>query len=94
MTEETRTRRPTDGVAFDEPGVLGYLCPKLHGGGDLTWSEWEEHLWCYKCEIDYPSKDCPKQRPGWMSDEIWEMVNSGLPFKPVILPGPYPWTDW
>jgi len=80
-------RRPVGGTAIDEPTELGYQCPKGHKWDALTWSEFKEHLWCYVCKLDYPSKDCPKQRVCWMSDEQWEMINKTLPFKPIIIEG-------
>ena len=91
-----RKRDVGDGhiIAFDEPGVLGYLCPRGHGGPALTWSEWADHIWCYTCGIDWESKSCPKMRPAWTNDETWALINKNLPFTPVILPGDYPWTDW
>jgi hypothetical protein len=89
-----RRKRPVGGIAIDQPGELGYLCPRLHGGPALEWSEWADHLWCYTCGVDWPSSECPKMRPAGMSDKVWELVNRHLPFTPVILPGPYPWTDW
>lgn len=76
------------------PGEFGYLCPKGHGGSDIDWSEWAEHLWCYACRRDYYSHECPKQRPQWMTDKVWADHLSELPFTPIILPGSYPWTDW
>lgn len=88
-----RRRRP-EGVPIDQLGELGYLCPRLHGGPALDWSEWQEHLWCYECGIDWESSKCPKMRPAGISDDIWERMNKGLPFKPVVLPGNYPWTNW
>jgi hypothetical protein len=89
-----RRKRPTDGIAFDEPGVLGYLCPRGHGGPALTWSEWEEHIWCYDCGLDWQSSECLKMRPEWCSDEVWGLINKRLPFTPTILPGVYPWKEW
>lgn len=29
-------------------------CPKCGEVEKLTWSEFEGHLWCYKCEEDLP----------------------------------------
>lgn len=34
-----------------EPQEYGYRCPKGHS--NITWSEFKDHIWCYKCEIDY-----------------------------------------
>ncbi len=58
-------------IALDEPFELGYSCPKGHTSESITWSEFNEHIWCYMCKIDYPSKDCPIKRPCWMSRKLW-----------------------
>lgn len=74
-------------VILDEPSELGYQCPKGHKMGQLTWSEFNEHLWCYVCKIDYPSADCPMQRPCWETPRQFREFVSRLPFKPKIIKG-------
>lgn len=59
-------------VIFDEPCELGYSCPKGHNYDNITWSEFNEHIWCYTCEMDYLSFDCPIKRPCWMSRKTWD----------------------
>jgi ribosomal protein S27E len=38
-----------------QPYYLELHCPKC-GGDNITWSEWEQHIWCYDCldDIEYP----------------------------------------
>ena len=79
-------RRP-QGIPLFEPYEYGYRCPKGHRGGNITWSEFREHIWCYKCKLDYPSKDCPIQRPSWMKPKEFKEFVDGLPFKAKILRG-------
>ncbi len=75
------------GRPIDEPQELGYGCPKGHRLDHITWSEFNGHIWCYKCQIDYPSKDCPIQRPCFMSDEQWNGFIQRLPFKATVIDG-------
>lgn len=93
----TTERRP-EGLAIDQPGELGYQCPHcgrgnvLDGPGfnadDLTWSEWASHLWCYHCEKDIPTAQCPIRKQRWMSDEWFAKFIAGLPFKAIVVPSP------
>jgi hypothetical protein len=75
------------GQPLFEPQEFGYRCPKGHGGDHITWSEFKEHIWCYQCKLDYPSKDCPIQRPSCMSRKDFNAFVRRLPFKPQIIPG-------
>jgi len=85
--EEEYGRRPA-GQPLDYPQELGYICPKGHGGDWLTWSEFNEHIWCYKCKKDYHyTADCQLRRMCWMSDEQWQEFIARLPMKPKILEG-------
>ena len=74
-------------VILNEPSEEGYQCPQGHKMGEITWSEFKEHLWCYVCQIDYPSKDCPMQRPCWETPKQFKEFLTRLPFKPHILRG-------
>lgn len=48
--------RPHKGaIPIDEPMELGYRCPKGHA--NITWSEFKEHIWCYKCKKDFHYAD-------------------------------------
>ena len=33
------------------PVNLDLICPKCEGT-NITWSEWEHHIWCYNCKLD------------------------------------------
>lgn len=79
--------RRSGGQPLFEPFELGYRCPQGHKGECITWSEFNEHIWCFKCQLDYPSKDCPMQRPGWMKPEDFKRDISKFPFKAKVLPG-------
>jgi len=85
--EEQFGRRP-EGQAFDYPQELGYRCPKGHTGDWLTWSEFKEHIWCYKCKADYHyALDCKLKRMCWISEGLWNHFVSRLPMKPQIVRG-------
>lgn len=79
--------RRKEGVALFEPFEWGYRCPQGHRGEAITWSEVANHIWCYKCQLDYSSKDCPMQRPSWMKPKEFKAFVARLPFKPKVLPG-------
>ena len=74
-------------IILNEPSEEGYLCPQGHKMGEITWSEFNEHIWCYVCQLDYPSKDCPMQRPCWETPKQFRSFISRLPFKPRIVSG-------
>ncbi len=38
------------------PKAFECKCEKCNGR-NLTWSEWDNHLWCYDCQIDFDPKD-------------------------------------
>jgi hypothetical protein len=38
------------------PQLFEMKCPKCKGV-NITWSEWESHLWCYDCKQDLDPKD-------------------------------------
>jgi hypothetical protein len=64
-------------TAIDQPSELGYSCLKgKHGEHEITWSEFNQHIWCYKCNIDYLSFDCPIKRPCWMKKELWKIYGN------------------
>lgn len=75
------------GQPLSEPCELGYRCPRNHRGENITWSEFNRHIWCYKCHLDYLSDICPMQRPSWMSKEDFEKDIAKFPFKPKIIRG-------
>jgi len=83
-----RRNLPQGAVAFDQPQELGYVCPSGHTGDYLTWSEFNEHIWCYKCKKDYHyAIDCRLRHMCWMSDEQWNDFLNSLPMKPTVLEG-------
>lgn len=49
---------PHGTVILNEPSEEGYQCPKGHNMSEITWSEFNEYIWCYVCQLDYPSKVC------------------------------------
>ncbi len=80
-------RRTPGAVSLFEPYEWGYGCPRGHRGELITWSEFNEHIWCHRCQLDYPSADCPMQRPGWMDPKEFQEFVSRLPFTPKVLSG-------
>lgn len=75
------------GQSLFDPQEYGYRCPKGHGAHTITWSEFQQHIWCYNCKYDYPSKDCPIQRPSWMSRLHFKKFCESLPFAPKVIRG-------
>jgi len=39
------------------PKTFEASCPVCGESDDITWSEWQGHLWCYKCKEDVPVKN-------------------------------------
>jgi len=75
------------------PQEFGYRCPKGHGGNYLTWSEFNEHIWCHKCWLDYRYCDCTLKRPSWMKRKYFNKFVADLPIKPRILKGVDRWME-
>jgi len=48
-----------DAIILFDAAELGWLCP-VDPAHDITWSEFNEHIWCYDCQKDYFSLLCPK----------------------------------
>ena len=44
-----------NGIIVFFPQEYGYRCPKGHS--NITWSEFNDHLWCYDCKKDYHYAD-------------------------------------
>jgi hypothetical protein len=85
---ELKYGRRSSGTPIDFPHELGYICPKGHTGDYLDWSEFNDHIWCYQCKLDYHyAHDCHLKRMCWMSDKLWNNFINGLPIKPQILEG-------
>lgn len=70
-----------------EPQEMGYRCPKGHGSGEgITWSEFKEHIWCYRCEKDYHyAKDCVLVEDGFNPKD--------MPEQPRIIKGLKNWSE-
>ena len=45
-----------DGTPIDFPQEIGYRCPSGHSS--LQWSEFNKHIWCDKCKMDFFYADC------------------------------------
>lgn len=81
--ERRYSRRPAVGIPLFEPYEFGYHCPCGHT--HLTWSEFQDHLWCYTCEKDYHyAEDCYLVRPERMPDTAWEQFLKSLRKRPPI----------
>ena len=80
-------RRTPDEYPLFEPYHWGYRCPRKHKGESIAWSSFNDHIWCQKCKFDYPSADCPMQRPSWMDHDEFGAYIARLPYRPKILPG-------
>jgi hypothetical protein len=75
-------------VILDEPSELGYRCPRGHSMGQITWSEFKDHIWCCVCNKDYHyADDCRMMRPCWESQKEFLAFVNRLPKKPRILKG-------
>ncbi|MCJ7817016.1 MAG: hypothetical protein MUP55_04125 [Candidatus Aenigmarchaeota archaeon] len=76
--------RPTNAVSIDYPQEVGYRCPKGHS--DITWSEYNYHIWCNVCLKDYHStKECVLVKD--------EFNPPGLKPQPPIITGIKNWTS-
>ena len=80
-------RRTPGVIPLLEPYEWGYRCPQGHKGELIIWSKFNNHIWCHKCQLDYPSETCPLQRPSWMDPDEFGAFVSRLSFKPKIIPG-------
>lgn len=58
-----------EGIALFEPMELGWVCP-INKKHDITWSEFNQHIWCYECEKDYFTLLCPKEINPFTTPEI------------------------
>jgi hypothetical protein len=84
LEPEAYGKRPTDGMGLFEPQELGYRCPEGHA--HITWSEFNEHIWCYECEKDFHyAKQCVL-----VEDEC---NPKNLPEQPRIIKGVKNWTE-
>jgi len=85
---EKQYGKRSSGIAIDLPQELGYICPKGHGMDYLTWSEFNEHIWCYECKVDYHyANDCKIKRMCWMSEKFFTDFINRLPIKPQVIEG-------
>ena len=61
--------RPTAWIALFEPVELGWVCP-INDHHETTWSEFQDHIWCYDCQKDYFTLLCPKIVNPYTSEEV------------------------
>lgn len=68
-----------------EPFEFGYQCPAC-GATNITWSEFNEHIWCYCCNLDILTRKCPIKKPEWMdAGQFYDFIKN-LPFEAIIKP--------
>lgn len=36
------------------PSMFHIQCPHCKENSNITWSEWQGHMWCYVCNLDIP----------------------------------------
>lgn len=58
-----------EGISIFEPMELGWLCP-INKQHEITWSEFNDHIWCYQCKKDYFTLLCPKEMNPCTTPEI------------------------
>jgi len=69
-------------MAVFEADELGYRCPLGHER--VTWSEFNEHIWCYTCGLDILTHKCPIKKPEFMTNIQFQEFIARLPFKAII----------
>lgn len=85
--EQKFGRRPAGVELLFEAWEFGYRCPQLHHGECIRFSKFNDYVWCEQCGVDWPSADCPIQRPSWMEDGRFDEFLDALPFTPSLLAG-------
>ena len=68
--EEIFGKRPKGVMLFDAM-ELGWACP-ISPKHEITYSEFNDHIWCYTCEKDFFSLLCPKQMNPFTTKAIFE----------------------
>jgi hypothetical protein len=70
-------------MAVFEASELGYQCPAGHK--EISWSEFNEHIWCMVCELDILTRKCPIRKPDFMTEQQFLDFLVRLPFTPIII---------
>jgi hypothetical protein len=63
-------KRPHSSPLF-APMELGWVCPS-NESHLIVWSEFNQHVWCYQCGMDYFTLLCPKKRNPFTTQDILE----------------------
>ena len=59
------------GTALFDPLELGWVCPE-NRTHRITWSEFNKHIWCHNCEMDYFTFLCPKMMNPFTTPGIFQ----------------------
>lgn len=51
MKEKRLKKKKRDWIYVQQPTDYDFSCNLCHGK-NITWSEWEGHIWCFDCEKD------------------------------------------